>query len=878
MKIASLSIWTRLLVEWGSRMIPIKLRLSGFTSYREPVDIDFTGFDLACISGPNGAGKSSLLDAITFALYGKARVQSEAIINTLSEKAEVTLDFGYEGQVYRVTRVNTRGKSSRIDFFIQNPNPEDLDFAWKSLTEHTVRETDEKISNTLRLDYETFVNASFFLQGKADSFATKKPSERKNILSSILGLDQWELYRKAANDRLRKARDVVSIFERDIARMQEEIDTEAQFRSDRLLAERDLALVREKVTSSQTQLDLIRAEASLLENQVKQLEALKVQLQRANDAVEKKKSQIDQKSNTLNQYQVNIDQEKQIEAAFQQLTQLKTHLANLDKLSERYWPLDSQRSKLQAQLEAHKHALENEIRQLTLEKDDLERSLAGFDDQQTQLAKLTDQITQMDKSLSAGQDYDAQLQTLREQMQSLEGSNGALKNQMNEIKQRMKKLEATQGAICPMCGQDLSPNHREELMAEFKSSGEELGDQYRHNKAEMNQLKEQIQELETSRRQVQQLEKESLSLKNNRALLKQTLDQLSQRKENWLSNKAVRLEQAQKELAEEGFLSESRQQLQQIDQQIASLGFSPDTHTLAREQVRANSPSETAWQELQIARSGFNLLKQELANVGEELTHDLELSRELTEKHDREAASLAEAQTKARDTHKVESELSALREEQDVFNRRLGEIDQALAVIKNQRERQQRLHQQKEELNEKVRQYSKLETAFGKDGVPAMLIEQALPELEDQANQLLMRLSDYTMGVRFNTQRAYKDTRRKDLMETLDIIISDGYGSRDYETYSGGEAFRINFAIRLALSRILAHRAGARLQTLVIDEGFGNQDAQGRQRLIEAINIVKPDFEKILIITHIDELKDYFSNRIEVTKTPSGSQAEVILG
>ena len=54
-------------------MIPIKLSLEGFTSYRDKVEVDFTGFDLACISGQNGAGKSSLLDAITYALYGKAR-------------------------------------------------------------------------------------------------------------------------------------------------------------------------------------------------------------------------------------------------------------------------------------------------------------------------------------------------------------------------------------------------------------------------------------------------------------------------------------------------------------------------------------------------------------------------------------------------------------------------------------------------------------------------------------------------------------------------------------------------------------------------------------------------------------------------------------
>ncbi len=75
---------------------------------------------------------------------------------------------------------------------------------------------------------------------------------------------------------------------------------------------------------------------------------------------------------------------------------------------------------------------------------------------------------------------------------------------------------------------------------------------------------------------------------------------------------------------------------------------------------------------------------------------------------------------------------------------------------------------------------------------------------------------------------------------------------------------------------MLAQRAGARLQTLVIDEGFGSQDAEGRQRLIEAINLVAKDFSKILVITHIDELKDAFPNRIEVEKTPEGSTLTVM--
>jgi len=143
-------------------------------------------------------------------------------------------------------------------------------------------------------------------------------------------------------------------------------------------------------------------------------------------------------------------------------------------------------------------------------------------------------------------------------------------------------------------------------------------------------------------------------------------------------------------------------------------------------------------------------------------------------------------------------------------------------------------------------------------------------------NEVLERLSGGNMSVRFVTQAEYKDKKREDLRETLDIRISDSVGTRDYEMYSGGEAFRVNFAIRLALSEVLAQRAGARLQMLVIDEGFGSQDTQGRQRLVEAINLVKADFAKILVITHIDELKDAFPNRIEVTKTGRGSVVQVI--
>jgi exonuclease SbcC len=166
-----------------------------------------------------------------------------------------------------------------------------------------------------------------------------------------------------------------------------------------------------------------------------------------------------------------------------------------------------------------------------------------------------------------------------------------------------------------------------------------------------------------------------------------------------------------------------------------------------------------------------------------------------------------------------------------------------------------------------------LRQAFSKRGVPSMIIETVVPELERAANELLSGLTENRLHVRIETQR---ETRTGELREALDIVISDDLGSRPYELYSGGEAFRINFAIRIALARLLARRAGAPLRSLFIDEGFGTQDARGREQLVAAIRRIQADFDRILVITHIDEMKAAFPVRIEVEKTPLGSQFRLV--
>ena len=151
-----------------------------------------------------------------------------------------------------------------------------------------------------------------------------------------------------------------------------------------------------------------------------------------------------------------------------------------------------------------------------------------------------------------------------------------------------------------------------------------------------------------------------------------------------------------------------------------------------------------------------------------------------------------------------------------------------------------------------------------------MLIETVLPRVEEEANALLDRMTDGRMHLKLESQRERRSGRGEPI-ETLEIVISDEIGPRSYELFSGGEAFRINLALRIALSKVLANRKGAPLPTLFIDEGFGTQDAVGRERILDVISAIQNDFEKIIVISHLDEIKEAFPVRIEVQKDESGS-------
>jgi len=856
-------------------MIPVKLKLQGFLSYREPVELDFTGFNLACISGENGAGKSSLLDAITWALFGRARKADESVINThpAVKQAEVTLDFDYEGNRYRVVRTNPRGKTSSVDFFIRAQGEDEQ---WNTLSERTLRETDAVIVDTLRMDYDTFTNASFFLQGKADQFATARPGDRKQILSNILGLGIWETYREAAAQRRRDTDKQVKGLEGRLSEIQAELDDEP--RRTALLAElqEKLADLTARTQERARAYENVQKLQTALSGQKKLVETLQNQLESAEKTLERNRDTLAERQREQKENAEILARAEAIEKAYADWQAARESLEAMDELAEQFRKHEALRHEPVAAIRAEAARLTQELESLTAQQIALEAAEKDSAALDTELAAAKAQVEALKGRLAERQQLDDAIRQLQAEQAEAKAENPRLKTAGLELGERISKLEAVEEAECPLCGQPLSDNLRDALIQDLSKQLEEMRESYRLNLEILKTFTERQQEFGSQLADLKGVEAELREATRHADQLSHQLSMLEAQRTQWDQTGAARLAEIEENLKEETFAEEARQKLATIDAELAALGYDLEAHRRLRQVEQAGREADAELRALEKARAALEPVEREITGLKKQLAEQEDDFNQLQADHTQAAATYAAAQADLPDSKEAERALLDSQEQENLLRREVGAAEQLVNVLDTLRERKAALTGEREALNRRIADLRQLERAFGKDGIPALLIEQALPEIEETTNELLSRLSNGRMSFRFETQREYKDNKREDMKETLDLIISDGLGKRDYEMFSGGEAFRVNFSIRLALSKLLARRAGARLQTLVIDEGFGSQDAQGRQRLVEAISTVRDDFAKILVITHLEELKDAFSTRIEVTKTDKGSQVLVV--
>ncbi|MBI2503931.1 MAG: SMC family ATPase [Candidatus Latescibacteria bacterium] len=495
--------------------------------------------------------------------------------------------------------------------------------------------------------------------------------------------------------------------------------------------------------------------------------------------------------------------------------------------------------------EAHRQQLDQELAQ---QERGQEQAIAA--DQQ-QLQALEDQLVDLRQQYQRAEQQAQLLPALQQEWGQLE----ALLAQFAEAEAQKRELDLQLADLEAQLREErFAPDQRlrlAQLAAELSALG--------YRPEQYDSLRQQLELLAPAETERAHLQEARLRHEQLRAELEDAVQ---------------KLEAARLYLEEKRYGLQEQRALEELQRRLRELGYDPARHQQVRLSLDRLSDAVARRERLIAAQ-------QRHAASREQLEKNALALAALRDQLGAVQNELAAAQTRLQELAGAEERFAETSQE---LARQRAERDQLLlqqGAVQTRHQRGIALAQERKavwaELERDQREawvYQQLAEALGKDGIQALIIESAIPEIEQEANALLGRLTDHRIQISIESLR---DLKKGGTRETLDIKIADELGERSYHLYSGGEAFRTDFALRLALSKVLARRAGARLRTLIIDEGFGTQDSQGLEYLVEAIQEISKDFDKVLVVTHLSELKKAFPVQIEVTKHPElGSRFEII--
>lgn len=890
-------------------MIPLTLKITNFLSYgNQTQTINFAPYKLICLSGKNGHGKSALLDALTWVIWGQARKISahskpdQGLVHLGEMEMTVSLDFIFNACKYRIKRDFSQkyGKpNAHIEFGMLDATTD----RFISLTDKTIRKTQEKIETTIGLDYDTFINTCFLRQGQSHEFSKKSPKERKEILGTILGLNHYDQTRKVILESMKEIQNKID----QQAHIQERITQEIEslvpiIQEDQTITEQLATLETSLHTLHKQEQELkVKEQEYLKKEQERTL--LTTQYHTLADTI-KHKEELIQRSVTewrtvhkqllsMSNYEKEISHQKELEKEAHILSSQLHHFLHIKNiLLELKQKIIVRETEIQAELNHTHNSLQTErITLETMQKNDTQRLQELHKKNELQTTEAID-ITRDLKQLlmqipSSFLLYESEeLTTLFEKHKTLyrrwiERANRC-KQEIEETTQKIALSQDIDNPSCPLCEQNLSQARKKFLHKKLEEHHHFLMHRFNKLKVYIAQLKEHLhiehtalQLIETKKKYTEKLhtlEKDKEAL----ALQEADLNQAIATRETQLHTIAQEYTHLttiyeSKKLADH-LLQELYNSCKQYELELLSYDAVTQQYQTIQKTLETLSTKikeyEKLTEELHLQKERRMQIRQysiERRSIKKELKA-LDIQKKIYASLDEEKKEIIYTTNLLKTTH-------------DELTNQQQQLIKQKAIINHAQEKQRILEQERATLEENKKSYitahaqeQLLAQAFSKDGIQALLIEEALPELESYANELLGRLTDNQAHISIESLR---DLKKGGSRETLDINISDAQGVRPYELFSGGEAFRIDFALRIAISQLLARKAGTSLQTLIIDEGFGSQDDEGLTRIMDALYAIQDDFEKIIIVSHLSSLKEQFPVHFVVQKKPHGSTVSV---
>lgn len=779
------------------------LRLCNFRQHADTRIVFDSG--LTGVIGPNGSGKSTILEAIAWALYGTpaARGTRDSIrFNRAGARAQVRveLDFELGGHRYLVSRGLTNA-----ELFLDGAS---------SPIANTITGVTELLRRRLGMSLDEFFNTYFTGQKELSVMAAMGPSERAQFLSRVLGYEKL----RTAQALVRERRRMILAEAAGLRAGMPDPESVARMLSDaraRLeIAEQRASEAGERSARARELLDRVTPRWETMQRERERLQALLAELrvvESETGGLTRDRERLDRELADVASARVELDRIRQ------EIAPLGAIVAELHELDRLYAEEGRRRTLLDSD-----RALAEDLARLRERRGKIEAA-PGLEAQAgAELAEKRRELQQADEELEA-----KRTDWVRDR-QEAETKLDALRRQHAELREQRERLVAAgENGTCPTCARPLGDHYRSVL--------DLIDDQLNTVTVDGNYFKKRLDQLVEMPPPVK-------ALGERRRAALESVGKLERRLAK-VQSAVQELGQITREITQK----EQRQESLRRDLAAIPAGYDGTRHDELRRQLERLQPLDARAARLgaQVEREGQ--LKRERERVGDALSITSERMTDL--RRQRESVQFSEpswdalrADYERAATELRASELASVAADSESAAAR-GAMETALQAQRDLARSQGQL----DELNRDKRMHDELDRAYS--DMRTDLNVQLRPEISELASSFLTELTD----------ARYSELELDDQYNVL--VLEEGVPK---PVISGGEEDLANLVLRLAISQMIAERAGQSFSLLILDEIFGSLDESRRHNVVELLRRLQDRFEQVILITHIESVREGLDRVITV--------------
>ena len=796
----------------------ISLEMHNFRKFKN-TSIEFPEGIIGLV-GNNGAGKSTIIEAIGWAIYGNkaARTKKDMIKRQgagMNEECWVKLVFEMGGNVYDVFRIITR---SSTDARVKVNG---------TIVASSTQGATEYLEKMLGMDYDSFYTSIIARQQELNTLSNKSPGERKKSMLRMLKIDVLEeAIKKVREDRrnMEKTVDYMEKMMKDISLMEAE-------------KKRNVELLKgytEKLKEMEEHIK--KMEVELKEKEEKR-EIERKRAEKFKKLEERRKLLEERRKNMIASMERKMKELDELKQRKKEYENLKKYIEEYENLARKREEMDGLRIKYM-----EKRRIEEKLEELDREIEELNKSIDLLMKEMGEEEKIKEEMKKIKEEMEGAE---REIEEIGREIEKEMAEIGFIDKRRREIEEKKMQIEKLgPSSNCPTCGRVLGERY-EQLLLDYENEIKKLEEEAERYRRRIEELKGRRDVLLRNKEEIGEREREMENRMVHYRGLMERMEIFKERKEN---NERRRREYVAKaeELRKITFDENVYEEIVSTLKRIEPL---KNRAMIVKEAVKKIAEVEKEIDEM----------KNEVAITEKEMEECIEEIKELD-------FNPEEYEIIEKDYEEIKNQFHSLREEYIRMEGKIETIRREMERIEEEIEEQKRMEEEIKKLRKEI---SNLEMLAGDRDTGLLnnfknyLISKIGPLLSHHASHFFALFTDGKY-------------REIEIDDNYNIWIYDRGEKFELDRFSGGEKDLANLSLRLAISQLIAQRADVALEFIALDEIFGSQDRERRKNVLNALAELKRQFRQILLITHIEEIKDAMESIIKVYEDDEGISHVII--